>query len=167
MLSLAHYQDLTARGDGNAALEAAKIMRLERYSEYLVQAQLRRAAALGNVEAMRQLGFLGLGGKLLHPDSSAANPILYQTREPAFAWFIEGDKQGDSLSTLLVGLCIEHGLGTEADVSRGREIITKVADKIPMDVALGVVLFVNTLHPMREMDDLHSPSTPQRSPFGD
>ena len=70
MMSLNYYLSRSAHGDNIAAYEAAKIMHFEKYSEVMVQAQLRKAASLGNVNAMRWLGFLGLSGNLISPEST-------------------------------------------------------------------------------------------------
>ena len=77
MMSLNYCLSRSAHGDKIAAYEAAKIMQFEKYSEVMVQAQLRKAASLGSVDAMRWLGFLGLSGKLISPESTVTKVSYY------------------------------------------------------------------------------------------
>ena len=146
MMSLDYYLRKSARGDHNAAYEAAKIMQLEKYSEVMVQAQLRKAASLGSVEAMRWLGFLGLSGKLISPESTVTKISYYNTYDHAYNWFVKGSQKGDALSTFVVGTCLQHGIGTSQDTQKSKEIMSDVSSKVSVDVVLPIIFLFNTLH---------------------
>lgn len=146
MMSLNYYLSRSAHGDNIAAYEAAKIMHFEKYSEVMVQAQLRKAASLGNVNAMRWLGFLGLSGNLISPESTITKITYYNTYDQAYNWFVEGSEKGDALSLFVVGTCLQYGIGTSQDVQKSEIIISKVLESISMDVIVMVVFLINTIH---------------------
>ena len=145
MMSLNYCLSKGARGDKIAAYEAARIMHFEKYNEAMVQAQLRKAASIGSVEAMRWLGFLGLSGKLISPESTVAKISYYNTYDQAYRWFWEGFKNGDPLSTFVVGTCLQHGIGTPQDVQKSKEIMAGVSSDISIDSLVPVIFLINTL----------------------
>lgn len=146
MMSLNYCLSRSARGDNIAAYEAAKIMQLEKYSEVMVQAQLRKAASLGNVDAMRWLGFLGLSGKLISPGSTITKISYYNTYDHAYNWFAEGAKKGDALSTFVVGICLQHGIGTPQDTRKSEKILSGVLDDVSIDTVVPIIFIINALH---------------------
>ena len=146
MMSLNYCLSRSAHGDKIAAYEAAKIMQFEKYSEVMVQAQLRKAASLGSVDAMRWLGFLGLSGKLISSESTVTKVSYYNTYDHAYNWFVEGSKKGDALSTFVVGTCLHHGIGTPQDTQKSEEIMSSVLDNISVDVVVPIIFLINTLH---------------------
>ena len=146
MMSLNYCLSRSAHGDKIAAYEAAKIMQFEKYSEVMVQAQLRKAASLGSVDAMRWLGFLGLSGKLISPESTVTKVSYYNTYDHAYNWFVEGSKKGDALSTFVVSTCLQHGIGTPQDTQKSEEIMSGVLDNVSIDVVVPIIFLINTLH---------------------
>lgn len=145
-MSLNYYLSRSALGDNVAGYEAAKIMQSEKYNEVMVQGQLRRAAMLGNIEAMRWLGFLGLNGKLIKPDSTVRNVSYYNTYEESYRWFSEGAEKGDPISLFVVGTCLNHGIGTSQDIAKSEEIISNTKKDISIDIIISIVFLLNTLH---------------------
>ena len=146
MMSLNYCLSRSAHGDKIAAYEAAKIMQFEKYSEVMVQAQLRKAASLGSVDAMRWLGFLGLSGKLISPESTVTKVSYYNTYDHAYNWFVEGSKKGDALSTFVVSTCLQHGIGTPQDTQKSEEIMSGVLGNVSIDVVVPIIFLINTLH---------------------
>ena len=146
MMSLNYCLSRSAHGDKIAAYEAAKIMQFEKYSEVMVQAQLRKAASLGSIDAMRWLGFLGLSGKLISPESTVTKVSYYNTYDHAYNWFVEGSKKGDALSTFVVGTCLQHGIGTPQDTQKSEEIMSGVLDNVSIDVVVPIIFLINALH---------------------
>ena len=146
MMSLNYCLSKSAHGDKIAAYEAAKIMHFEKYSEVMVQAQLRKAASLGSIDAMRWLGFLGLSGKLISPESTVTKVSYYNTYDHAYNWFVEGSKKGDILSTFVVGTCLQHGIGTPQDTQKSEEIMSSVLGNVSIDVVVPIIFLINTLH---------------------
>ena len=146
MISLNYCLSRSAHGDKIAAYEAAKIMQFEKYSEVMVQAQLRKAASLGSVDAMRWLGFLGLSGKLISPESTVTKISYYNTYDHAYNWFVEGSKKGDDLSTLVVGTCLHHGIGIPQDTQKSEEIMSTVLNSVSIDAVVPVICLINALH---------------------
>ena len=145
MMSLNYCLSKSARGDKNAAYEAAKIMQFEKYSEVMVQAQLRKAASLGSIEAMRWLGFLGLSGQLISPESSITRITYYNTYEQAYEWFREASEKGDALSTFVVGTCLQHGIGTPQDIPKSEEIMSGISGQLAIDVVVPIIFVINVL----------------------
>ena len=158
MMSLDYYLNKSAKGDNIAAYEAAKIMQDKNYSAIMVQAQLRKAAELGNVNAIRWLGFLGLSGKLISPESTVTKISYYKTQEQAFNWFLEGYKKGDVISSFVVGNCLKYGIGTQQDVAKSEEIISNISSNVPTDAAFSIIFLINTLHPYSSRE--HQITTP-------
>ena len=146
MMSLNYCLSRSAHGDKVAAYEAAKIMHFEKYNEVMVQAQLRKAASLGSIDAMRWLGFLGLSGKLISPESTVTKVSYYNTYDHAYNWFVEGSKKGDALSTFVVGTCLQHGIGTQQDTQKSEEILSCVLDDVSIDTVVPIIFIINTLH---------------------
>lgn len=146
MMSLNYYLRKSAHGDSVAAYEAAKIMQLEKYSEVTIQAQLRKAASLGSVDAMRWLGFLGLSGNLISPESTITKVSYYTTFDKAYLWFAQGARKGDPLCLFVVALCLQHGIGTEADPERSEKIMATVSNDISVDMVIPIIFLINSLH---------------------
>lgn len=146
MMSLNYCLSRSAHGDKIAAYEAAKIMQFEKYSEVMVQAQLRKAASLGSVDAMRWLGFLGLSGKLISPESTVTKVSYYNTYDHAYNWFVEGSKKGDALSTFVVGTCLQHGIGTQQDTTKSEQLMSSVLSDVSIDAVVPIIFLINTLH---------------------
>ncbi len=98
MHQLHYYMERGNQGDAASALTAARLMMLEQYSDLIVQHQLSQAAALGSVDAMRLLGFLGMSGRLLSPASTVAHSVFEQTHEAGTSWLRRAAALGDTIS---------------------------------------------------------------------
>ena len=146
MMSLNYCLRKSAHGDNVASYEESKIMHFEKYSEVTVQAKLRKAASLGNVDAMRWLGFLGLSGNLISPESTITKVSYYSTYDQAYHWFLEGSKKGDALSIFVVGICLQYGIGTRQDIQKSEKIMSAVLNDTSFDMVLPIIFLVNTLH---------------------
>ena len=146
MMPLNYYLNRGARGDKHAAYEAARLMHLEKYSEVMVQAQLRKAASMGSVDAMRWLGLLGLSGYLITPESSISHVSYYPTLHQAYHWFSEGARHGDAFSIFVVGTCLRHGIGTVQDTEKSQAVMATVPDSISIDTVIPILYLVNALH---------------------
>ena len=145
MMSLNYCLSRSAHGDMIAAYEAARIMQFEKHSQVMVQAQLRRAATLGNIDAMRWLGFLGLSGKLISPESTVTKVSYYTTYDQAYHWFVEASKKGDAISAFVVGTCLQLGIGTPQDTQKSEAIITGVLENVSIDTVVPIIFLINTL----------------------
>lgn len=147
MMSLEYYLCRSAQGDALAAYQAARIMQFENHSEYLVQAQLRKAASYGSVDAMRWLGFLGLNGKLLTPQSTITNPSYYNEYTQAYHWFTEGALHGDTSCIIAVSCCLQYGIGVKQDAQMSEAIMSGVKHGASAEALIPIILLFNLLLP--------------------
>lgn len=145
MMSLNYCLSRSDCGDSAAAYEAALIMHLEKHNELMVQAQLKKAALLGSVDAMRWLGFLALSGKLISPDSTLTSISYLTAYDHAYNWFMQAFKRGDALSAFLVGTCLQYGIGTPQDTKRAAEIISEASGHIPISDSIASTAPINAL----------------------
>ena len=147
MMSLNYYLRLSARGDHEAAYQAAQIMHHEGRSDLSVQAQLRHAASCGSTRAMRWLGFIGLSEKLITPQSSLTNLSYYKGFEQAYQWFSQGAIQGDTVCIIATGFCLLHGIGVTQDMQKSKELISGVTDRVSVEAIVPIIFLLNTLVP--------------------
>lgn len=145
MMSLNYYLSKASRGDSKAAYEAAKVMECSKYHDVIVQAQLRRAAALGSVDAMRWLGFLGLFEKLMHPDASISNVLYYQGYEQAYKWFSDGAVSGDPLCAFVASKCMQLGVGTPQDEVKASQIMDLIIASVPEETILPIICLLSSI----------------------
>lgn len=149
MRSLNHYLSLTAHGNPGvaaaAAFEAAKIMYNEKYNEVIVQAMLRKSGELGDVNAQRWLGFIGLTNRLIDPVSTTSNIIYYKDASVAYQWFKKAADKGDLISTFAVYKCLQHGIGVTKNLEKAEHILDTIADKLSFDV-LPFMFFFDAYH---------------------
>lgn len=149
MKSLNHYLSLTNHSDvtvaAAAAFEAAKIMHHEKYNEVIVQAMLRKAGELGDANAQRWLGFIGLTGKLIEPISTTSNIIYYKDASVSYQWFKSAASSGDILSAFAVYKCLQHGIGVAKNPEKAENILNTIADKLSFDI-LPLMFFFDTYH---------------------
>lgn len=145
MMSLNYYLTKASQGDSKAAYEAAKVMEYSEYNNVIVQAQLRRAASLGSIDAMRWLGFLGLAGKLIHPDSSVSNTTYYKGYNQAYKWFNEGAISGDAISAFVASKCLQLGVGTPQDEVRAEGLMKLIIEKVPEELFLPIICLLDSI----------------------
>ena len=141
MKNLNYYRSLAAKGDANAAFEAAKIMYHEKYSDVFVQAMLRDAARLGNVNAQRWLGFVGLNNKLLHPSSTVSNIIYCSDASVSYRWLEKAAKSGDVLSAFAVCKCLQHGIGVDKNEAKAQAILDSITNELSFDILPFMFIF--------------------------
>ncbi len=145
MKSLESYIKLASRGDASAAFEAAKIMFYEKYNEVIFQSMLRKAAKLGNINAQRYLGFIGLANKLVEPSSTTTHIIYNKSATAAYEWFEKASNAGDVISTFAVYKCLQHGIGVEKNEEKAEETLNTIVDHLSLDI-LPLMFFFDTYH---------------------
>ena len=143
MKTLTYYLKLAEGGNAAAAYEAAKIMYCEKYNDVIVQSTLRKAAALGSVDAQRWLGFICLAGKQVSPGSTASNIQYTADLREAYTWFERAAAQGDTLSAFAVYKCLQHGIGIHQDTEKADAILEAIAGHLDYDV-LPLMFFFDT-----------------------
>ena len=149
MKSLNHYLSLTAHSNtavaAAAAFEAAKIMYQEKYNEVIIQAMLRKAGELGDVNAQRWLGFIGLTNRLVDPISTTSNIIYYNDARVPYQWFKKAADSGDVISAFAVYKCLQHGIGVPKNIEKAESVLNIIADKLSFDI-LPLMFFFDTYH---------------------
>lgn len=143
MKTLNYYISLSTKGNAEAAYEAAKLMHYEKYNEVIVQSMLRKAAHLGNVNAQRWLGFIGLANKLVDPDSTISNIKYITDHRHAYSWFEHAAAQGDTISAFAVFRCLQHGIGVERDPEKANALLESISGKLDYDM-LPLIFFFDT-----------------------
>lgn len=134
MKTLNYYISLATKGNAEAAYEAAKRMHYEKYHEVIVQSMLRKAGTLGSVNAQRWLGFIGLSGKLVDPDSTVANVRYLSDCRYAYSWFERAALQGDAISSFAMFKCLQYGIGVDRDEEKAQSLLENISGKLSFDV---------------------------------
>ena len=143
MKTLNYYISLATKGNAEAAYEAAKLMHYEKYNEVIVQSMLRKAANLGNVNAQRWLGFVGLADKLVDPSSTIANIKYISDHHHAYSWFERAASQGDTISAFAVFKCLQHGIGVAKNLEKANALLEAISGDLNYDM-LPLMFFFDT-----------------------
>lgn len=143
---LYYYLGKAQKGDGKAAFDAARIMRERNMNEVLIQSQFRRSAELGYAPAQRTLGFYGLCGHLVKPESKISHIIYYKSFAPAIDWLAKAADNNDSISRFALVKCTQLGIGVEKDEEEAKRMMSELdVSSLSMDVIISVMFILDSL----------------------
>ena len=107
---LNQYLSEAVKGNAEAAFKAGKFMANEGlYNEVAIQSRYQEAAEAGFTEAQKELGALGLCGRLITDDSTAFNISYYNDYNIAMEWLKKAARNGDAESTIVVEAVEKYG----------------------------------------------------------
>lgn len=107
---LSYYLSEAVKGNAEASYKAGKLMASEgTFNEVAVQMRYIEAAKAGFTEAQKELGALGLCGRLITSDATAYNIRYYTDYNNAIMWLKKAAQNGDPECTIVVAAIEKYG----------------------------------------------------------
>lgn len=139
-MTLNYYLYEAQKGNAQAAFEAGRLMEADKYNPVLVQKQYRKAASMGYAPAQRWLGILALCNALIDEKSTVSSIHYNKNSSDAIDWFVKASKNGDAVSSFIIGKCYQCGIGVEVNEFEADRILSEFADKVGLGMSIAIMM---------------------------
>ena len=120
---LRYYLSEAIDGNAEASYKAGKLMSSEgKFNEVAVQMRYIEAAEAGFTQAQKELGALGLCGRLITNDATAYNIHYYTDYNNAIMWLKKAAQNGDPECAIVVAAIEKFGTRVIDEARRSIEL---------------------------------------------